>query len=120
MNGLTPRPVVELVGARKTYGGGETVVHALDGVDLLIDRGEYVAIMGSSGSGKSTLMNIVGCLDVPTAGSYLLDGVDTRRLDDTGRHWCGTGKIGFVFQSFNLSRARPRWRTSNCRSRTRV
>jgi putative ABC transport system ATP-binding protein len=102
VNGLTPRPVVELVGARKTYGQGEAVVHALDGVDLLIHRGEYVAIMGSSGSGKSTLLNLVGCLDVPTAGRCLLDGVDTRRLDDTRQALLRNRKIGLVFQSFNL------------------
>jgi putative ABC transport system ATP-binding protein len=102
VNGLTPRPVVELVGAHKTYGQGEAVVHALDGVDLLIHRGEYVAIMGSSGSGKSTLLNLVGCLDVPTAGRCLLDGVDTRRLDDTRQALLRNRKIGLVFQSFNL------------------
>jgi putative ABC transport system ATP-binding protein len=96
------RPVVELVGARKTYGQGEAVVHALDGVDLVIDRGEYVAIMGSSGSGKSTLLNLVGCLDVPTVGRCLLDGVDTRRLDDTRQALLRNRKIGLVFQSFNL------------------
>jgi putative ABC transport system ATP-binding protein len=96
------RPVVELAAARKTYGQGDTVVHALDGVDLVIERGEYVAIMGSSGSGKSTLLNLVGCLDVPTAGRCLLDGVDTRRLDDTRQALLRNRKIGLVFQSFNL------------------
>jgi putative ABC transport system ATP-binding protein len=102
MSRPAPRPVVELVGARKTYGQGEALVHALDGVDLVIERGEYVAVMGSSGSGKSTLLNLVGCLDVPTAGRCLLDGVDTRRLDDTRQALLRNRKIGLVFQSFNL------------------
>ncbi len=96
------RPVVELVRARKTYGSGETAVHALDGVDLVIERGEYVAVMGSSGSGKSTLLNLVGCLDVPSSGRCLLDGVDTRRLDDTRQALLRNRRIGLVFQSFNL------------------
>jgi putative ABC transport system ATP-binding protein len=96
------RPVVTLVGARKTYGAGETAVHALAGVDLVIGRGEYVAIMGSSGSGKSTMLNLIGCLDVPTAGRCLLDGVDTRRLDDRRQALLRNRKLGLVFQSFNL------------------
>jgi putative ABC transport system ATP-binding protein len=96
------RPVVTLVGARKTYGTGETAVHALAGVDLRIHRGEYVAIMGSSGSGKSTMLNLIGCLDVPTAGRCLLDGVDTRRLDDRRQALLRNRKLGLVFQSFNL------------------
>jgi putative ABC transport system ATP-binding protein len=99
---IVPRPVVALAAARKTYGHGETVVHALDGVDLTIERGEYVAVMGSSGSGKSTLLNLVGCLDVPTSGRCLLDGFDTRRLDDTRQAMLRNRKIGLIFQSFNL------------------
>ena len=96
------RPVIELRGVAKIYGEGDTVVRAVDGVDLVVERGDYVAIMGASGSGKSTLMNIIGCLDVPTRGRYLLDGVDTRRLDERHQAMVRNRKIGFVFQSFNL------------------
>jgi putative ABC transport system ATP-binding protein len=94
--------VIELTGLRKTYGHGEATVHALDGVDLLVEHGDYVAIMGASGSGKSTLMNVVGCLDVGSAGSYLLDGIDVRRLTESQLSLVRNRKIGFVFQSFNL------------------
>ncbi len=86
----------------KTYELGEIEVHALQGVSLRIDRGDFVAIMGASGSGKSTLMNILGCLDLPTRGRYLLDGVDVRRHDDEDLAIIRNRKIGFVFQSFNL------------------
>src|SRR3981081_820308 len=81
---------------------GSEVVRALRGIDLTIEANEYVAIMGSSGSGKSTLMNILGCLDVPTAGRYLLDGVDVSRLSDRELALVRNRRIGFVFQSFNL------------------
>jgi len=95
-------PAIDIRAVTKTYGEGETAVHALAGVDLVIDRGEYVAVMGTSGSGKSTLMNIVGCLDTGSSGRYLLDGVDVRRLVDSQLSWVRNRKIGFVFQSFNL------------------
>ena len=96
------RPVIELRGVAKIYGGDDTVVRAVDGVDLVVERGDYVAVMGASGSGKSTLMNIIGCLDLPTRGRYALDGVDTRRLDERQQALIRNRKIGFVFQSFNL------------------
>jgi len=98
-----PRPVIELQGVERDYGIAEDlVVHALAGVSLRIERGEFVAIMGSSGSGKSTLMHIVGCLDVPTAGRYLLDGVDVRDIAEDDLADLRNRKIGFVFQAFNL------------------
>jgi putative ABC transport system ATP-binding protein len=99
---MTSRPVIALQAVAKIYGSGDTTVRAVDGVDLVVERGDYVAIMGASGSGKSTLMNIIGCLDVPTRGRYLIDGVDVRRLDEKRQAIVRNRKIGFVFQSFNL------------------
>jgi putative ABC transport system ATP-binding protein len=95
-------PVLDVRDVVKVYGEGEAQVHALRGVSLTVERGDYVAIMGSSGSGKSTLMNILGCLDTPTAGRYLLDGVDVSRLDDRQLALVRNRRIGFVFQAFNL------------------
>jgi putative ABC transport system ATP-binding protein len=97
-----PQPVIEVVRLVKTYGAGDIAVHALRGVTLRIDQGEYIAIMGASGSGKSTLMNIIGCLDSPTSGEYRLDGIDVSTLDEFALGVIRNRKIGFIFQSFNL------------------
>jgi putative ABC transport system ATP-binding protein len=96
------QPVIEITGLRRSFQLGEETVEALRGVSVRINRGEYVAIVGPSGSGKSTLMNLVGCLDTPSAGSYLLDGVPVQTLNDDQLAEIRNHKIGFVFQSFNL------------------
>ena len=94
--------VINVHDLSKTYQLGELEVRALRGVSLTIERGEFVAIMGASGSGKSTLMNIIGCLDRPTAGRYLLEGVDVASLSEPDLARIRSRRIGFVFQSFNL------------------
>jgi putative ABC transport system ATP-binding protein len=96
------KPVIEVTGLTKTYGSGDTAVHALRGVDLLVMPGEYVAIMGASGSGKSTLLNMLGCLDVPSSGEYALDGFPVSELNERQLSLLRNRKIGFIFQSFNL------------------
>ncbi len=95
-------PVINLREVRKIYHVGDISVHALRGVTLRIERGEYVAIIGASGSGKTTLMNILGCLDHPSAGSYWLNGLDVRRMDEDALADVRNQEIGFVFQNFNL------------------
>jgi putative ABC transport system ATP-binding protein len=96
------RPVIQLDHIHKTYTMGDVEVHALRGVSLTIREGEFVAIMGASGSGKSTTMNILGCLDRPTRGSYILDGEDVSQMSKDERADIRCQKIGFVFQGFNL------------------
>jgi putative ABC transport system ATP-binding protein len=91
-----------MTGIKRHYAFGEVTVKALDGIDLTIGATEFVAVMGASGSGKSTLMNVIGCLDEPTAGTYVLDGIDTAEIDGDGLADVRNKKIGFVFQGFNL------------------
>ncbi|EGR1071698.1 ABC transporter ATP-binding protein [Vibrio cholerae] len=102
MKSLSPAPLVELQQICKHYTSGQNVVKALDGVDLTIRHGEFLAILGPSGSGKSTLMNVLGCLDKPTAGRYQLDGHPVDSLSTRQLAAIRNQKIGFVFQSFNL------------------
>ena len=97
-------PLVEFSGITKVYGAGEAEVRALDGLDLRVDRGEFVAVMGPSGSGKSTAMNIVGYLDTPTDGSYRFDGVPVARVSRQQRTLLRRHFVGFVFQGYNLLR----------------
>jgi putative ABC transport system ATP-binding protein len=94
--------LIETVNLKKTYTLGETEVHALDDVSIKIKPGEFVAIMGPSGSGKSTFMNVIGCLDEPTSGHYLLDGIDVSKMERDELAQIRNKKIGFVFQGFNL------------------
>jgi putative ABC transport system ATP-binding protein len=95
-------PVIEIQDVRKTYEVGDIAVHALRGISLRVERGEYLAIMGASGSGKTTLMNIMGCLDTPTSGTYRLNGLDVRGIAEDNLADVRNREIGFVFQSFNL------------------
>ena len=94
--------LIELRDVYKIYQMGDTAVHALDGVTLTVDRGEFVAIVGQSGSGKSTAMNIIGCLDVPTSGTYHLGGVDVSTMDDDQQAEIRNRMLGFIFQQYNL------------------
>ncbi len=94
--------MIEIAGMHKHYMMGNTIVKALNGIDLSIGLNEYVAIAGPSGSGKSTLMNMIGCLDAPTSGSYYLDGIQVSELDDNRLAEIRNTRIGFVFQGFNL------------------
>jgi putative ABC transport system ATP-binding protein len=102
VQGPEPRTVIQLENIHKTYTMGDVQVHALRGASLTIHEGEFVAIMGASGSGKSTTMNILGCLDRPTKGSYILDGQDVSEMTKDERADIRSRKIGFVFQGFNL------------------
>ena len=94
--------LIELKDVYKIYQMGEETVHALDGISLTVDPGEFVAIVGSSGSGKSTAMNIIGCLDVPTSGTYHLGGVDVSTMDDDQQAEIRNKMLGFIFQQYNL------------------
>jgi putative ABC transport system ATP-binding protein len=98
----SPASVISLKDVHKIYRTGEIEVHALRGVSLEVKKGEFVAVMGPSGSGKSTMMNLIGCLDRPTSGTYILDGIDVSTMSKNQRADTRNTKIGFVFQSFNL------------------
>ncbi len=99
---MTSDPIIELSSVSKDYATEAVVVHALRSVDLVIERGEFVAIVGQSGSGKSTMMNIIGCLDRPSSGRYVLDGIDVTERSNDARAIVRNRLIGFVFQGFNL------------------
>ena len=108
--GAAPTSVIELVGLGKTYAAGSLSVDALTGIDLVIDQGEFVAIIGPSGSGKSTLMHLLGCLDVPSQGTFRLAGHNVEDLDQNQLADVRNRHIGFVFQQFNLLAYLPAWR----------
>lgn len=94
--------MIDLKNVYKIYETGDVEVHALDGISLHINKGEFVAIVGQSGSGKSTCMNIIGCLDVPTSGEYILDGIDVSTMDDDELSYIRNNELGFIFQQYNL------------------
>jgi len=102
VNSSEKKEIIQIKGIKKYYKVGNQIVKALDGVDLSIGKNEYVAIMGPSGSGKSTLMNILGCLDSPTEGLYVLNGTDVSKMEDNQLAEVRNNEIGFIFQSFNL------------------
>jgi putative ABC transport system ATP-binding protein len=103
-------PVLQLDGIRKRYDSGPVSVEAVRGIDLTVRAGEYVAVVGPSGSGKSTLMHILGCLDIPTAGTYTLAGIDVSAMNETQLAAVRNERIGFVFQQFHLLPTLPAWR----------
>ena len=102
MNAAGAPPLIALHGITKTYGTGQAAFQALEGIDLTVEAGEFVAVMGPSGSGKSTAMNIIGCLDVPTTGEYLFQGIHVEQLARNERALLRRQSLGFVFQGFNL------------------
>jgi putative ABC transport system ATP-binding protein len=104
------RPIVELVDVWKTYDTGSVPVHALRGVSVTVREGEYISIVGPSGSGKSTFMHVLGCLDVPSSGQYLLGGLDVSKMDEEHLAIVRNRRIGFVFQQFHLLARLPAWR----------
>lgn len=99
---MADAPLIALHGISRHYGMGDAQVRALDGIDMTIERGDFVTIMGPSGSGKSTALNVIGCLDVPTAGSYLFDGVEVAQLNSDQRALLRRHYLGFIFQGYNL------------------
>jgi putative ABC transport system ATP-binding protein len=103
-------PLIDIRGVSKVYGRGDVAVHAVNHVDLRVDVGEFVAVMGASGSGKSTLMNIVGCLDIPTEGAYLFAGEAVQSMSERELAAIRNRRIGFVFQQFQLLAALSAWR----------